>query len=148
MQHRLRKAIFADLAGVLALNRHLSPDDPELSTEQARPAWDALLSSPMSSVIVADAGEVIASGCVLVIVPNLTRGARPFAVIENVVTDPRFRKQGLGTAVLQFAMAAAWAQGCYKVMLSSGRTDESTLRFYEKAGFERGGKTFFEARRI
>jgi hypothetical protein len=31
-------------------------------------------------------------------------------------------------------------------MLSTGRSDESVLRFYERAGFTRGGKTFFEMR--
>lgn len=64
------------------------------------------------------------------------------------VTDPGYRKRGLGTAVLHFAMQAAWEQRCYKVMLSSGRTEEATLRFYERAGFKRGGKTFFEVRRL
>ena len=147
MKHTVREATFDDLAGVLALYRQLSPEDPDLSIEQAKPAWSALLTSPMSTVVVADADGFAAASCVLVIVPNLTRGARPFALIENVVTDPGYRKRGLGTAVLHFAMQAAWQQRCYKVMLSSGRTDEATLRFYENAGLRRGGKTFFEARR-
>jgi hypothetical protein len=32
---------------------------------------------------------------------------------------------------------------CYKVVLLTGRKEESTLRFYERAGFERGVKTGF-----
>ena len=148
MTHTVRRASDGDLAGLLALYRHLGPDDPAPTIEQARATWEALIASPMTHVVVADADGLVAASCLLVIVPNLTRGARPFAVIENVVTDPRYRRRGLGTAVLHFAVAAAWDRGCYKVMLASGRTDDATLRFYEKAGFARGGKTFFEVRRL
>jgi hypothetical protein len=47
--------------------------------------------------------------------------------------------------VLKFALAEAWAAGCYKVMLATGSREEATLRFYEKAGFLRGVKTGFIA---
>jgi ribosomal protein S18 acetylase RimI-like enzyme len=147
MAFTVREALPDDLVAVLALYRHLNPADPELPVHDAQPVWDRLLHSPMTMVAVAEVDNFVAATCVLAIVPNLTRGARSFATIENVVTDPAYRSRGLGTAVLQFAMASAWERGCYKVMLSSGRTDESTLRFYEKAGFTRGGKTFFEVRR-
>ncbi len=144
----VREALAGDLPAVLALYRHLSPDDPEPTLAEAQPVWDTLLASPMTIVAVAEVEGFVAATCVLATVPNLTRGARPFAVIENVVTDPLRRGKGLGTAVLHFAVEAAWERGCYKVMLSSGRTEEATLRFYEQAGFKRGGKTFFEIRRL
>ncbi|MGI4940329.1 MAG: GNAT family N-acetyltransferase [Janthinobacterium lividum] len=78
---------------------------------------------------------------------NLTQGARSFGVIENVVAHPGQRRAGLARAILADALEAAWNAGCYKVMLASGR-DEETLRFYERCGFKRGGKTHFEARRL
>ena len=143
----VREALAGDLAAVLALYRHLNPKDPELTLGEARSVWDALLESPMTMVAVAEVESFVAATCVLATVPNLSRHARPFAVIENVVTDPRYRNRGLGTAILRFAVGFAWEQGCYKVMLSSGRTEEAILRFYERAGFIRGGKTFFEVRR-
>ncbi len=77
---------------------------------------------------------------------NLT--GRPFAVIENVVTLARHRRKGLGRALLQAAQDRAWAASSYKIMIATGRTDEGVLRFYEEAGFSKGGKTFFEARRL
>jgi hypothetical protein len=48
---------------------------------------------------------------------------------------------------LASALKAAWDANCYKVMLATGSPKPETLRFYESAGFERGGKTFFQARR-
>jgi GNAT superfamily N-acetyltransferase len=85
--------------------------------------------------------------CTLSIIPNLTRGARSYGVIENVVTHPGHRRTGLGRSVLASALEAAWDANCYKVMLATGSPKSETLRFYESAGFERGGKTFFQARR-
>jgi GNAT superfamily N-acetyltransferase len=81
--------------------------------------------------------------CNLAIVPNLTRGAHPYGIIENVVTHTDYRKQGLGTQVLRYALNIAWQQKCYKVMLLTSSKREETLRFYEQAGFKRGVKTGF-----
>jgi GNAT superfamily N-acetyltransferase len=79
--------------------------------------------------------------CNLTIIPNLTRGARPYGIIENVVTHPTYRQRGLSTKVLRYALTIAWQQNCYKVMLLTGSKQEETLQFYERAGFERGIKT-------
>jgi GNAT superfamily N-acetyltransferase len=89
---------------------------------------------------------MLVSSCTLAIIPNLTRGCRSYGVIENVVTHPNRRRIGLGRRVLSAALTAAWQADCYKVMLATGSHREETLRFYEQAGFERGGKTFFQAR--
>jgi len=78
-------------------------------------------------------------------VPNLTRGARAFGLIENVVTHGDHRKKGLATRVLTHALQIAWDNDCYKVMLLTGSEKESILRFYEQAGFKRNIKTGFIA---
>jgi len=41
---------------------------------------------------------------------------------------------------------SACSTHCYKVMLLTGRKGEGTLRFYERAGFDRHGKQAFVAR--
>jgi len=143
----IRPARPEDLPRVLDLYRHLNPDDPQPDADKAECAWSALMGSDLTMVIVADAGGELVSTCTLVIIPNLTRRARPYGLIENVVTHPGHRRTGLGQAVLSAALKAAWNADCYKVMLATGSRREETLRFYEKAGFKRGGKTFFEARR-
>lgn len=146
IQPAIRTAGLADLPGILALYRHLHPDDPALDADEATAAWSALLASGIAIPIVADLAGVPVSSCTLAIIPNLTRGARPYGVIENVVTHPDHRRAGLGRRVLHAALAAAWEAGCHKVMLATGSKREATLHFYESAGFERGGKTCFEVR--
>jgi GNAT superfamily N-acetyltransferase len=142
----VRTATDSDLQGILALYRHLNPTDPVL--DLAKATWTALLSSRLTTVYVAEPVRgLLAASCTLVTVPNLTRGARPYAMIENVVTHADYRRQGFGRAVLQAAMDAAWKGDCYKIMLATGSRREETLRFYESVGFDRGTKTFFQARR-
>jgi GNAT superfamily N-acetyltransferase len=144
----IRLARRTDLAGMLSLYRHLNPDDPAPELAKAEMAWLALIGSDLTKVIVADAAGVLVSSCTLVIIPNLTRGVRPYGLIENVVTHADNRRTGLGRAVLSAALDAAWQADCYKVMLATGSRRDEALRFYEAAGFERAGKTFFQVRRL
>lgn len=77
---------------------------------------------------------------------ELNTSGRPFGLIENVVTYSEYRNRGYGTAILQKAVETAKENNCYKVMLLTGRKEKSTLRFYERARFERGVKTGFVKR--
>ncbi len=142
----IRPAVDHDLPDMIALYRHLHPDE-HLEAAKAQAAWSSLLSSGFTTVIVAQCDDRLVSSCTLAIVPNLSRGGRSYGVIENVVTDAAYRQRGLGRRVLGHALTLAWRADCYKVVLATGSQLESTLRFYEGAGFRRGGKTYFEVRR-
>lgn len=143
----VRPAADHELPEVLKLYRYLHPHEPELEAATAERVWSVLLASGFMTVIVAQAADLLVSSCTLAIVPNLTRGGRSYGVIENVVTHADYRRQGLGRRVLEHALDIAWRTDCYKVHLATGSKREATLRFYEGAGFHRGGKTYFEVRR-
>jgi GNAT superfamily N-acetyltransferase len=143
----VRSAAEPDLPEVLGLYRHLHPHDPPLDAATAERVWSTLLRSGCMTVIVAQAAERLLSSCTLAIVPNLSHGGRSYGVIENVVTHADHRQRGLGRRVLAHALDLAWQADCYKVLLATGSQRETTLRFYESAGFLRGGKTYFEVRR-
>lgn len=116
-----------------------SPDD-------AVAALDQLRRYEGSVVLVGVIGDAPVTTCTLVVIPNLTRGAKPYALIENVVTHADHRGAGFGRAVLDAAVERAWDAGCYKVMLMTGSKNPATLAFYEAAGFEQS-KTGFQVRR-
>jgi len=141
-----REAEPDDLTDILALYSELSVGDVLPSPEEARATWETLLNAETTTVHVAQSDGRVVSTCILVIVPNLTRNQRPFALIENVVTSAAMRGQGIGRRVIQAAIAQAWAAGCYKVMLMTGRSDPAVLGFYESCGFEQS-KTAFQIRR-
>lgn len=135
-----------ELAKLLDLYAHLHDNDAPLSMDRClEDLWDEILTNPLLHYFVGKIDRKLISSCTLAIIPNLTRGARPYGLIENVVTHRDYRKRGFGTRILRHALQVAWDSDCYKVMLLTGRQDEATLRFYEEAGFERGVKTGFIA---
>ena len=139
----LREATVSDLAGLLRLYAQFGKDALPEDDERAGIIWREILADRNHHVLVALVGGVIAASCVIVVVPNLTHGGRPYGVIENVITDGTRRRQGLGTAVLDSARALAEREGCYKLMLMTGAKQDGTLRFYERAGYNRTDKTAF-----
>jgi GNAT superfamily N-acetyltransferase len=141
----VRIAIDGDLDGLLELYGVLNPGDPIPDQTKLREAWRDLLQSKGTTILVAEHENTLIATCTLTIVPNLTRGVRPYAIIENVVTHSAHRRAGFGRSVMQAALKAAWAQDCYKVMLASGRPD--TVRFYEGVGLKLSRKNLFEARK-
>ncbi|MFZ5988231.1 MAG: GNAT family N-acetyltransferase [Bacillota bacterium] len=144
MSKEVRLIKFDELQGLLELYRHLNSKDPELAVnESLKGLWKDIFEDPNMYYLVIEEDGKLVSSCVLVIVRNLTRGAKPYALIENVVTHKDYRNKGYGTSILERAVEIAKDKSCYKVMLMTGRKEESTLRFYEKAGFERGIKTGF-----
>ena len=141
---RLRSAVAADLPGLLALYAELNPGDPPLL--KAPEVWQKMLAQPGLDVLVVEVDGVLAATCTLVQVPNLTRGGRPFALLENVVTLAAYRRQGLGRMLIEEALSRAWAGGCYKVMLFTSARMPGTLDFYRSCGMQDQGKTAFLAR--
>lgn len=132
-----------DLEGLLELYTHLHEKEVPEIDDKVTTIWKTILSDPNHHIIVAEEDGRIVSSCVCVIIPNLTRGLRPHAFVENVVTDSAYRKRGLATACLDYAKDIAEREGCYKLLLATGSKEESTLSFYERAGYNRTDKTAF-----
>src|SRR5690242_7486410 len=90
------RAIRADeLPELLGLYRHLHPGDPDLPvTGAVEELWERICADPDLHYLVAEVKGTLVATCMLAIIPNLTRGARPYGLIENVVTDPGYRRQG------------------------------------------------------
>ena len=140
----MRLIKFGELGGLLDLYKYLNPDDPDLKgTYYINKLWGKIFNDPNIYYFVVEADGIIVSSCTLIVIDNLTLSGRPFGLIENVVTHKEYRKRGYGTAILHKAVEVAKENTCYKVVLLTGRKEESVLRFYERVGFEKGIKTGF-----
>jgi GNAT superfamily N-acetyltransferase len=135
-----------ELSALLDLYQHLHKTDLPLPDENTiQKVWDEIINDPKITLYVADLENKLVSSCILSIIPNLTRGASPYGVIENVVVHEDYRQRGIGKKLLKHALQTAWDNNCYKVMLLTGSKQEKVFRFYERAGFVRGVKTGFIA---
>jgi len=138
-----------DLPALLALYLHLNPNDSPLPEQRiVDSVWSESLQNPRLRHFGGFEGELLVSACTICAIPNLTRGCRPYALIENVVTASTHRRMGWGRAVLAEALAFAWSENCYKVMLLTGRKDEGVLNFYKSSGFNSDEKRAFIARPV
>ncbi|MDD6395700.1 MAG: GNAT family N-acetyltransferase [Firmicutes bacterium] len=139
----VREITDSDFEGLMRLYMQLHDNPLPEKTDEIMDLWHSILNDKNHHIIVAEVGGEIVSSCVCVIIPNLTRGQRPYAFVENVITDEKHRKQGLATACLNYAKEIAEGENCYKIMLLTGSKQESTLNFYERAGYNRNDKTAF-----
>lgn len=139
----IREAVLSDLDGLLELYTQLHNNPIPSGSEKLSELWSSIMADKNHRIIVAEEDGKLVSSCVCVIIPNLTHGQRPYAVIENVITDKDHRKKGYASACLDHAKNIALSENCYKLMLMTGSKEESTLRFYERAGYNRNDKTAF-----
>ena len=147
MMKKVRQIKHGELEDLLSLYAYLIPDDPKLKIDTAlKEHWNEILSDPNYFYFVIEEDEMIVCSCNLTIIKNLTRSARPYGIIENVVTHPDYRNKGYGTSVLKKSIQIAQKNNCYKVVLTTSRKDKNTINFYENAGFDKGEKTAFIVR--
>lgn len=132
-----------DLHDLLQLYMQLHDNPKPEFTKELSELWESILEDKNHHIIVAEEEGRIVSSCVCVIIPNLTRSQRPYAFVENVITDEAYRRKGLARACLDYAKGLAEKENCYKMMLLTGSREEGTLRFYERAGYNRNDKTAF-----
>lgn len=139
----IREAVSSDLKELLELYLFLHEEGMPEDNAHLHDTWEQIMRDPNHHIIVNVIDGKIVSSCVCVIIPNLTRGIRPYAFIENVVTHKDYRCKGYAGECLDYAKKIALDNNCYKMMLLTGSKRPSTLNFYEKAGYNSHDKTAF-----
>lgn len=153
---RVRRARPADLQAVLALLAQMHDDDGDghgdaggaPSPERAAATFGDMLATPSRAILVVEAGGSLLATLDLFVMSNLTRGARPWAGVENFVVDEPARGRGVGGALLATAIGLAREAGCYKVQLISHARRDAAHAVYARAGFDadvRGYRSYLTA---
>jgi GNAT superfamily N-acetyltransferase len=140
-----REARREDLPGVLRLLEQLNPDDGALEPSTADTVFETIAHTRGLTLFVIEEHDAILAATYLNVIPNLTRAASPYAVIENVIVDREHRGKGLGKRAIAGTLSAAWKAGCYKAMLQTGSSRPATHAFYRACGFSPNEKTAYVA---
>ena len=139
----VREAIKKDLNELLNLYLFLHEKNIPENSEHLENTWKTIIEDINHHIVVKEINGKIVSSCVCVIVPNLTRNIRPYALIENVVTNEGYRGKGYATECLNYAKEIAIKNNCYKMMLLTGTKSENTLAFYKSASYNSDDKIAF-----
>lgn len=139
----IREITENDFDGLMTLYMQLHDNPMPEKTEEIMDLWKKIIEDDNHHIIVAEKDGMIVSSCVCVIIPNLTHNQQPYAFVENVITDEKYREKGLATKCLNYAKNIALKENCYKLMLLTGSKQESTLNFYRSAGYNSEDKTAF-----
>ena len=134
----------SELSSLLELYKQLNVDDV-IDENTTKSIWENIIKQDIKYFVAKENGKIMAS-CYICIIPNLTRGGKSIGFIENVITDVKYRRKGIGKTVMENAIKYAKEQNCYKVLLQSGKKRTDAHPFYESIGFDGESKKAFELR--
>jgi GNAT superfamily N-acetyltransferase len=138
----VRMATEPDVPRILELYEELTEERHHLSPDYLQRVFAEILSMPGHELLIADEDGVVIGTLVLLVVPNLSHGALPWAIIENMVVDSRYRRRGIGRLLMEYAINQARQSGCYKVQLLSNVKRHEAHQFYRSLGFETSAHGF------
>ncbi len=141
----VRPVTAEDLAGLLGLYAELgegSPGPEPVSLAQAQRLLREVQAQEGRALLVATVDGSLAGTADLCVVPGFTHGGRPWAVVEHVVVSERFRRRGVGRALMQAVVERCRSAGCYKVQLASRQHRLGAHEFYRALGFETSALAF------
>ena len=137
----IRRATADDVAAIAGL---LADDDigavrelgPGADLTPYTLAFEAIDADPgQLLLVVTTGGGTVAATMQLSFIPGMSRQGALRAQIEGVRVGSRHRGQGLGEALMTWAIAEARRRGCHLVQLTSDKRRTRAHRFYQRLGF-------------
>ncbi|MFI9078036.1 GNAT family N-acetyltransferase [Streptomyces sioyaensis] len=135
----IRRATEADLPAIVAM----LADDPLGAAREAaddlapyRAAFEAVAADPQQHLVVAVREGRKIGTLQLTVIPGLSRRGATRSIIEGVRIHRDERGSGLGSELIEWAVAESRALDCQMVQLTSDATRIDAHRFYERLGFE------------
>lgn len=138
----IRKAEKQDVDTIVRLANAGGPDGkPRQSLPDELPptymgAFEQINSDPNHMLMVAKAGDEIVGTFHLTFLTYLAGAGRPDAQIEAIHVSAAHRRQGIGTMMLQWAIAEARKRHCRRVQLTTDKRRSEAHVLYQRLGFD------------
>jgi len=140
--NNIRQAKEDDLPRILELYQELTEEKQTVPSEIVQRVFAEITALPHQQFLVIEKDSLVVGTLFLQITPNLSHEARPWAVLENLVVDHRYRGYGFGRLLIEYALAACRQASCYKVQLLSSNKRKGAHQFYRSLGFEESAVGF------
>ncbi len=142
----IRQATLQDTTRILVLYEELTGEKQSLTKETLQRVFSQIEALPNHHFLVAENDGLVTGTLFLLIVPNLSHEARPWAVVENIMVDRRMHRQGIGRQLMEYAFERCREAKCYKIQLLSNQKRMEAHQFYRSLGFDesvRGFRKYF-----
>ena len=141
----IREAKRADLPAILAMlaedtipaDRETDPADPRYAQ-----AFDTIAADPNQSLVAAELDGRVVGTLQLTFIPGLSFRGAWRGQIEAVRIADGLRGQGLGAALIDWAVDRCRQRGCFMVQLTSSNERTDAHRFYKKLGWSQSHTGF------
>jgi GNAT superfamily N-acetyltransferase len=137
--YRMRRAVARDVAAIVELLAADQLGATRDGSEDMAPyerAFRAIDADPaqLLATVTTDDGTVVGT-LQLTFIPGLARRGSLRAQIEAVRVHQAHRDQGLGAAMVSWAIAEARRRGCALMQLTTDKRRADAHRFYNRLGF-------------
>ena len=138
----IRLAKESDIPRILELYHELTmittKVEQGLSTswDDYRKVFTEISSNPRRALLVAEYDGDVVGTVALYIIPNLSHGATPYALVENLVVNHKYRRRGIGKKLMEYTIARAKQERCHRIELCSSKGRKEAHRLYRSVDFE------------
>ncbi len=138
----IRQARESDLSHILELYDELSiitthaEQDSSISLDNYRRVFAEISGNPRRELLVAEYDGDVVGTVALYIIPNLSHSATPYALVENLVVNHKYRRKGIGKRLMEYTIARARQERCHRIELCSDKRRREAHRLYRSMGFE------------
>jgi len=138
----IRLAKETDISRILELYHELTVTTSQVE-QSLSASWDnyrrvfaEISNNPGRELLVAEYDGEVVGTVALFIIPNLSHGATPYALVENLVVDHKYRRKGVAKKLMKYTIARAKEEGCHRIELCSDRRRQEAHELYLSVGFK------------
>jgi len=144
MHITIRRAKLSDLDAICTLSQSLFEHERQFTDEYdmgwshgvaGRKFFTKMLRSRKAFVLLATAEEKVVGYILVKFLTFSWRAYNPIAELTNLSVDPMFRGQGIGTKLVEKAVAIARKRGAKRMSVEGLHDNVRALKFYKTQGF-------------
>jgi GNAT superfamily N-acetyltransferase len=140
-QFVIRLAKWSDVERIVELSFCGRPENnfqdplPQFIPDGYKAAFQRIDGDPNSKLIVVEKNGIVVGTFQMTYLTYISGNGKEVCQIESVFVDPDYRSEGVGTFMMNWAIAEARARHCQRVQLTTNKLRLSAHKFYRKLGF-------------
>ncbi len=140
---KLTKAIHSDIPELVELLKTLFEQEEEFApnSETQRKALSKIILDPKIGIILVARDNEKIIGMINLLFTESTALGSKVAILEDMVVLSKFRGEGIGSQLIDYAIYEAKKEGCKRITLLTDIGNTKAQSFYQKNGFVKSKMT-------